>query len=97
MGGEVSAKPALGACANHLRCAADRGYPAGVPRVLMGADLEASDFILSQPNLTSAPCLRHPSGRVRFGTGVSRCNPRFAAQAQAPVMAGEAPTVRTAP
>ena len=44
-----------------------------------------------------AQCLRHPLGRVRFGTGVSPYNPRFAAQAQAPVMAGEAPPVRMAP
>ena len=36
-------------------------------------------------------------GCVRFGLGARRCNPRFAAQALAPAMAGEAPAVRAAP
>ena len=48
-----------------------------------GAELAAASLSLSCPGFTGSGRLRHPLGRARFGTGVSPCNPRFAAQAQA--------------
>jgi hypothetical protein len=75
------------------------GTPAGTGRSgLSKAVLPAMGIPLSCAS--SEPrnrALRHPLGCVRFGTGVSRYNPRFAVRAQAPVDDGEAPAVRPAP
>jgi len=50
--------------------------------VLMAAHKGGQKIIHRKPKCRRHSAWRHPLGRVRFGTGVSRYNPRFAAQAR---------------
>ena len=59
----------------------ERGFRAEDGSIGVGARQRGQGDHLSPSNV-SLNCLRHPLGRVRFGTGVSRYNPRFAAQAR---------------
>ena len=70
----------------HLSCRSDRP-------VLPVATIDRP----SNARRSRARRMRHPLGSVRFGPGAKRRNPRFAVQAQAPVMTGKAPPVRGAP
>ena len=51
--------------------------------VKAGRSLRRPPSLCPCPGFTGSGRLRHPLGRARFGTGVTPCNPRFAAQAQA--------------